>query len=355
MKENWTLVPIAVLLTVLLVPAAAQAAEIYYLPGVDRSGAGELGLEPSLALLTWELPGGLLVVDRVAEGDPVAGGRPIAPVYPASEWFLVDARARRLGAAPAHLILNRLEEFGAVHLLGGDFALCEIPAERLSAFLAARFDCQRIPTDPPPAGWERYGERVSAAVERRGLRADPVDVAAFVALFDEAAFQQVLQEISGAVSFIHDGSSHTVTTRYYDSADKNLVGDYLFEKLVGYGYTVEFDDFIYNGTPCRNVVATKTGVTSPDEYVVVGGHYDSTSEQPAVLAPGAEDNGSGSSLVMEVARMAAALEFDRSVQFVLFDAEEVGLRGQRAFRGRGGGRRPDDRLGHHRRHGLLLR
>ena len=323
--------PIAVLLTVVLVPAVAQAAEIYYLPGVDRSGAGELGLEPSLALLTWELPGGLLAVDRVAEGNPVARGRHIASVYRASEWFLVDARARRLGAAPAHLILNRLEDFGAVHLLGGDFALCEIPTERLSAFLAARFECHRIPTDPPPAGWERYGERVSAVVERHGLSADPVDVAEFVALFDETTFQRLLQEISGAAPFIHDGSSHKVKTRYYDSAGKNLVGDYLFEKLVDYGYTVEFDDFIYNGTPCRNVVATKTGVTSPDEYVVLGGHYDSTSEQPAGLAPGAEDNGSGSSLVMEVARMAAALDFDRSVQFVLFDAEEVGLQGSQHF------------------------
>ena len=200
MKRNGTLVPTAVLLAVLLVPAAAQAAEIYYLPGVDRFGAEELGLEPSLALLTWELPGGLLAVDRVAEGDPGSRWPSHLPAYPAGEWFLVDARARRLGAAPAHLTLNRLEDFGAVHLLGGDFALCEIPADRLSAFLAARFECQRIPTDPPPAGWERYGERVSAAVERRGLRADPVDVAAFVALFDEAAFQQVLQEISGAVA-----------------------------------------------------------------------------------------------------------------------------------------------------------
>jgi hypothetical protein len=331
MKESWILVPVAVLLAVVLAPAAAQAAEIYYLPGVDRSEAGELGLEPSLALLTWELPGGLLAVDRLDEGDPVAGGRHIAPVYPAGEWFLVDARARRLGAAPPHLILNRLEDFGAVHRLGGDFALCEIPAEGLSAFLAARFDRQRINTDPPPAGWERYGERVSAAVERRDLRADPTEVAAFVALFDEAAFQQVLREISGAATFIHDGGSHKVKTRSYDTADKTLVGDYLFDKLVGYGYTVEFDDFIYNGTPCRNLVATKTGITSPDEYVVVGAHYDSTSEQAAVLAPGAEDNGSGSSLVMEVARMAAALEFDRSVQFVLFDAEEVGLRGSEHF------------------------
>jgi hypothetical protein len=331
MKVNRTLPPIAVLLTVLLVPAMAQAAGICYLPGVDRSAAVELDLEPSLALLTWELPGGLLVVDRTAEGEPVADGLPIAPVYPAGEWFLVDARVRRLGAAPAHLTLNRLEKFGAVHRLGGDFALCEVPAERLSAFLAAGFDGQRIPTGPPPEGWKRYGERVATAVERRGLRADPVDVAAFVAFFDEAAFQQILQEISGAVPFVHDGSPHTVSTRHYDSADKHLVGDYLFEKLVGYGYTVEFDDFIYNGTPCRNVVATKIGVTSPDEYVVVGGHYDSTSEQPGTLAPGAEDNGSGSSLVMEVARMAAALEFDRSVQFVLFDAEEVGLVGSEHF------------------------
>ena len=324
--------PVAVLLLApSLVSAAAEAAEISYHPGVDRAGAGELGLEPSAALLTWDLPGGLLVVDRGATGSPIADGRRITPSFFKSEWFLVDARARRLGAESVELTLQRLEKCGVVHLVDGGFALCEIPANRLTAFPAARFECQRIRTDPPPTGWEDYRRQASAAGGTRGGRADPADVAAFLALFDEAAFRLMLQEITGAVPFLHNGSPYTARTRYYSSADKLVVGEYLHDKLVGYGYTVEFDDFTYGGTPCRNLVATKIGVTSPDEYVVVGGHYDSTSEQASTLAPGAEDNGSGSCLVMEIARMAATLEFDRSVQFVLFDAEEVGLVGSQHF------------------------
>ncbi len=331
MKDTRITLPITVLLAFVIVPAAARAAEISYLPETDRAEAVELGLEPSLALLTWELPGGLLAVDRLDAGVSVAGARPIQPVYRSGEWFLVDARARRLGAVPAERTLARLQAFGAVHRLGGGFALCETPVERLADFLAAPFDRQRVPIEPPPVGWDRYGERVSVAMQRGTTRANPDDVASFVALYDDAAFRQVLQEISGAVAFTHDGSQHVVQTRYYDTAEKNLVADYLLATLAGYGYTVELDDFVYNGTPCRNVVATRLGTTSPEEYVVLGAHYDSMSEQPATSAPGAEDNGSGTSLVMEVARMAAGVEFDRSVQFVLFDAEEVGLVGSEHF------------------------
>ena len=329
--------PAAFLLSAgLLVPAATDAGAISYLPGVDRAAVGELGLEPSLGLLTWELPGGLLVVDRRTTSEEPAGGRSITAAFPRSEWFLVDARALRRGDPTTDRTLARLGEHGVVHLVDGGFALCEIPSEELATFPAHAFALQWIPTALPPAGWQSYGRTLSAALRSRTLprgggRAAPGDVAAFVALFDEAAFQLLLREISGASSFLHNGTPHTVSTRYYSSSDKTLVGEYLHDKLVGYGYTVQFDTFVHNGTPCRNLVATKLGVTSPSEYVVVGGHYDSTSEQPGSLAPGAEDNGSGSCLVMEIARMAAGLEFDRSVQFVLFDAEEQGLIGSQHF------------------------
>ncbi len=106
---------------------------------------------------------------------------------------------------------------------------------------------------------------------------------------------------------------------------------YLAQKLTGYGYDVVLDPFTVNGTPCQNVIATKIGTVHPDEFVILGGHFDSTSPQPGTLAPGAEDNGSGTSLVMEIARVSAARDFERTVQFVLFDAEEAGLRGSQHF------------------------
>ncbi len=75
-----------------------------------------------------------------------------------------------------------------------------------------------------------------------------------------------------------------------------------------------------------NVVATKRGGTRPDEIVVVGGHYDSV---PG--SPGANDNASGVAATLEAARALAGIPTARSVQFVLFAAEELGLYGSAAF------------------------
>ena len=142
---------------------------------------------------------------------------------------------------------------------------------------------------------------------------------------------QVLQEISGAVPFTYQGTPRTVSTRYYNTSDKTLVADYLADKMAGFGYIVTFQPFTVGSTSCRNVIATKIGTVYPDEYVIVGGHYDSTSSQPQTLAPGCDDNGSGASLVVEIARMAATYDFERSIQFVLFDSEEQGLNGSYHF------------------------
>jgi hypothetical protein len=58
----------------------------------------------------------------------------------------------------------------------------------------------------------------------------------------------------------------------------------------------------------QNIVATLTGQTLPDEVVIVGAHYDSRSEIPYQLAPGANDNGSGVGSMLEV-RCACPLGF----------------------------------------------
>jgi len=306
------------------------AGNVAYLPGMDREGAAEtLGLRSSPALLIWELPGGLLLADRLAAPGEARIGRVLSPAHgTAAKWFIVDARRQQTHGPAVNLNL-----FGTLHLEDNGFSVLEVPAGRLEAFASCPLPRQQIPLGLPPEGWERYAAALQTALNRdqgAGL-ADPAAVADLLAQASEPSFRQVLKEISGAISFDYGGSSHTVSTRYYNTADKTLVADYLADKLAGYGYTVEFDHFIFFGTDCRNVVATVTGTTYPDEYVVLGAHYDSTSQQPSSLAPGAEDNGSGTSLVMEVARMAAGYQFERSVQFVLFDSEEQGLNGSEHF------------------------
>ena len=74
----------------------------------------------------------------------------------------------------------------------------------------------------------------------------------------------------------------------------------------------------------RNLTARQADSTRPK--VIIGGHYDSVSG-----SPGANDNASGTAIVLELARrLAGTPEADR-VWFVAFDGEEDGLHGSRAF------------------------
>lgn len=92
-----------------------------------------------------------------------------------------------------------------------------------------------------------------------------------------------------------------------------------------------------------NVVASlkaREGSKLASEWVVIGAHYDhlghggnTNSRAPGVIAvhPGADDNASGTALVLEVARRFAALpnKPERNVAFITFSAEEVGILGSR--------------------------
>ncbi len=97
-----------------------------------------------------------------------------------------------------------------------------------------------------------------------------------------------------------------------------------------WGLDVEVMDFFMPGGPSSdNVIATLTGTTSPDEYVIVGAHYDSISWWGD--APGADDNASGTAGVMEIAQILSQYEFDRSIVFAAWSGEEYGLFGSAAY------------------------
>lgn len=71
------------------------------------------------------------------------------------------------------------------------------------------------------------------------------------------------------------------------------------------------------------------------EVVVLGAHYDGCGEHMGLLFPGANDNASGSSVVLGAAKAAAMLNANpkRSLLFVLFGGEEKGLQGSTWFAG----------------------
>jgi aminopeptidase YwaD len=71
-----------------------------------------------------------------------------------------------------------------------------------------------------------------------------------------------------------------------------------------------------------NVIGIKRGIRQSGEVVVVGGHRDSVP-----VSPGANDNASGTAAVIEAARLLAPIRTTRTIHFVAFGAEELGLIG----------------------------
>jgi Zn-dependent M28 family amino/carboxypeptidase len=70
-----------------------------------------------------------------------------------------------------------------------------------------------------------------------------------------------------------------------------------------------------------------------DDCVILGAHLDHCGEHMGMIFPGAQDNASGSAVVMEIAEAFSKLDERpaRSVIFVLFGAEEMGLIGSYSF------------------------
>jgi Peptidase family M28 len=81
-----------------------------------------------------------------------------------------------------------------------------------------------------------------------------------------------------------------------------------------------------------NVIGTWTGTSKPDEWIIVGGHYDSrnASLSSTLNAPGADDNASGCVATIELARVLTAFRPQRSILFMCYAGEEQGLYGSKA-------------------------
>jgi acetylornithine deacetylase/succinyl-diaminopimelate desuccinylase-like protein len=140
-------------------------------------------------------------------------------------------------------------------------------------------------------------------------------------LIDEIDTVQILETIQHLQDY---------GTRVFNTPQAVQAQNWIAEKFQSYGLSVEIQDFpTTNGESSDNVIATLTGKLYPDEFVVIGGHYDSYAFWGS--APGADDNASGTAGVIEAARVLSQYEFDRTIIFCAFGAEEIGLVGSDAY------------------------
>jgi hypothetical protein len=151
-------------------------------------------------------------------------------------------------------------------------------------------------------------------------------------------------QVSGLENYISHLENYR--TRFFLHPNRYQITSWLTGEFHSYGFTEVTVDSFYideynwgNFPPVwqSNVIARLEGTTYPDHYILIGGHYDSIISpqfgDPMETAPGADDNASGTAALLEIAGILRENNYQpkKSLLFVPFGAEEIGLMGSRYY------------------------
>ena len=132
-------------------------------------------------------------------------------------------------------------------------------------------------------------------------------------------------------------------SRFFNSDGAYSASDWIAGRMAALGLEVEQQDFTVNGSwagsgpAAPNVIGIQRGTVYPDVYVVCGSHFDSFTWDCLYgggSAPGADDNATGTASVLETARIMSQYEFEYSIIYCSYGAEELGLYGSAAYASR---------------------
>ncbi len=134
------------------------------------------------------------------------------------------------------------------------------------------------------------------------------------------------RQLSGDTSCIIGGAPYTILSRHYNSVHNPKAAQYIYEKFQSFGLITWYQNITSTNI---NVLAKKVGTKYPNQYVIICGHYD---DMPSgSLAPGADDNASGTVCVLEAARLLKNVNLPYTIVFAAWDEEERGLYGSKAY------------------------
>lgn len=249
--------------------------------------------------------------------DPAPAGKHHFLVFPRS----VGASAAAAGGATGFEVLATL---GLVARVEDHIALVAAEDEALRARLPAAFSLARLTLSSPVLVPLRFDTPGRARAVPRAQQA----VAAADARIAQAVAQVSRERLSSTIRTLESYGS-----RYASTTNLTSAANYLFDQFQRLGLRTEFDDFTFSTPPldASNVVATIPGRSSASDVVIVGAHYDSFSDQRPAVAPGADDNASGTAAILEAARVLAGTPFDFTVKVIAFSAEEWGLFGSKHY------------------------
>lgn len=130
------------------------------------------------------------------------------------------------------------------------------------------------------------------------------------------------KELSGVIPTIINGTPQTIVSRHKNQPGNALAETYIKQKLESYGLQTTIQSFSSTG---KNVYAVQPGTEFPNRKYIICAHFDCMPS--GSLAPGADDNASGTAAVIEAARLFTQYSFPYTIIYALWDEEEQGLIG----------------------------
>jgi len=237
------------------------------------------------------------------------------------EYYLVYLRhADQLSLIPRH---GRLLHFDGLR------ALIQAPVAEAEKLPALGLEIRWLPDSPI-----RLSHKVEAAAYA-SLGDPDLLIEEMIAQVDAATVYLYDGNLSGENQVTIGGQPYTINTRYsYSGEPIQKATQFVYEHFENLGLEVEYHDYNWWGNNWRNVVATKPGLTYPDDIYIICAHVDSraeTHQTSLTNAPGADDNASGTTAVMIAADILSQYDFGSTIRFVTFTGEEQGLHGSHYY------------------------
>ena len=145
-------------------------------------------------------------------------------------------------------------------------------------------------------------------------------------------FTQAYQDRANLISQMNINSYltefATLGVKKTGTISNNNAFSWLKSKYLSFGYVdmdITENAFTYGGHQSKNLIVTKTGTTYPNSFIIICGHYDT------IVGPGVNDNGSGVSVILEMARILKDIPTEYSIKFINFTGEEQGLLGSQNY------------------------
>ena len=114
-------------------------------------------------------------------------------------------------------------------------------------------------------------------------------------------------------------------------AGQKAASRFIQESLRSFGLIPAVQQYVYAGTNWDNIILTFPGDLNRGSDIIIIAHYDSKSRGTQNLAPGADDNGSGAAVLLELARILQRKSHFSTVQLVFISNEENGHAGSKAY------------------------